>query len=86
MLRSLARKYGNQLTLDIIHGNANSNAVSMDDSDEIVALTMEILNTKDVQKIEPDTLLQILKPNPLLERFSARMANKIGQTRDFLTL
>ena len=47
---------------------------------------MEILETNDLKGQSLDTLMNLLKPDTLFERFAARKANQIGATKEFLEI
>ena len=66
--------------------NAHTKKISEADQREIRSLFMEILGTKDLASVDVKQLHAALQPESLLERFAARNANKIGPTKDFLSL
>jgi hypothetical protein len=45
-----------------------------------------VLDTKDLSSVDVKELHTALQPDSLLERFAARNANKIGTTKDFISL
>ena len=66
--------------------NSHTKKISENEQREIKSLFMEILGTKDLQSVDVKDLHSALQPDSLLERFAARNANKIGPTKDFLSL
>jgi hypothetical protein len=66
--------------------NSHTKKISENEQREIKSLFMEILGTRDLQSVDVKDLHSALQPDSLLERFAARNANKIGPTKDFLTL
>lgn len=53
---------------------------------EIRQLFKEILEVDDLSKVEVPTLLNLLQPDSLLERFAAKKANNMVHTKDFVNL
>jgi solute carrier family 8 (sodium/calcium exchanger) len=88
-LRQLAKiKGGDQTIMEVAQGiiNNNTKKISENEQREIKSLFMEILGTKDLGSVDVKELHSALQPDSLLERFAARNANKIGPTKDFLSL
>jgi hypothetical protein len=53
---------------------------------QIKELYMDILETNDLKNQSLDTLMNLLKPDTLFERFAARKANQVGAHKDFLEI
>lgn len=66
--------------------NAQTKKISENDQREIRGLFQQILDTKDLQSVDVKDLHSCLQPDSLLERFAARNANKLGTTKDFLSI
>lgn len=53
---------------------------------QVKELYMDILDTNDLKGQSLDTLMNLLKPDTLFERFAARKANQVGATKEFLEI
>lgn len=88
-LRHMAKtKGGEQVIMQVAQGLSNpaTKKISENDQREIRSLFTEILGTNDLASVDVKDLYQALQPDSLLERFAARNANKLGPTKDFLSL
>jgi len=88
-LRSHAKKYGDAYVLSVvqgIHHDSGNPDLTEIDTKEIKQLYKEILGEPDLAKVEVSTLLDLLQPDSLLERFAAKKANGVCQTKDFVNL
>ena len=53
---------------------------------QVKELYMDIIETNDLKNQSLDTLMNLLKPDTLFERFAARKANQVGAHKDFLEI
>lgn len=73
-LRSLARMKGEMAILAAAQGQ-KQDSMSETEIQQVKDLYMEILETNDLKNQSLDTLMNLLKPDTLFERFAARKAN-----------
>ena len=84
-LRSLARTKGEMAILSAAQGQKHESMTEAE-VQQVKELYMDILETNDLKGQSLDTLMNMLKPDTLFERFAARKANQVGATKEFLEI
>jgi hypothetical protein len=84
-LREIAHEVGNVGIIEVAHGTAGSN-VSREEQKEIADLLCEVMGVTKLHDCSVNDIHTALLPDSQFERFAARKAVGMGNTKDFLSI
>lgn len=82
-LRAISKQKGVQAVLNAAQGMKHEK-IKENELAHINQLYKDVLGVEDIKTVDLDTLMSVLQPDSLFERFAARKAAGMGTTKEFL--